>query len=195
MRHLYMLVTAAFVALVTASSVAAEGPHLTIDPPSGDCSLRPIVRGASFPPNTPLELLVGNLPPPGLPDAQPYVQLAVDVQFQSDPSGNFEVKASDQFGRQCLRNPVVRVVIGGGRFPDGHRADLASVSLTFNAPSAPSVGSGVRSSSHPVSTLTGLVLVLLSAALLVLAKGRHRANVLQPPSESLAAAASRSDFP
>jgi hypothetical protein len=164
------------VALAGTALVAAEGPQIKVDPRAGDCSSRPTVHGTGFPPNTPLELDVG------LPDPSPSggLELAVDVEFQSDAAGSFDVKASEEFGRSCLRNSVVKIAIAPDRFPDGHRADIAPVYAIFNAPGAPATGSGINASGPSPEWIVAAALSMLAFSVLVawIAAGQPRPEVM-----------------
>jgi len=154
--------SALLAALASATFVTAAGPQITVDPPTGDCSIRPTVHGTGFPPNTPLELDEAG---PDLASGHPS-QAAVDVEFYSDASGSFQVQASTEFDFYCSRNRVVKIMIGPDRFPDGHRADIASVIAWFNGPTVASTGSGARPSGPGSRWMVpaGSALLLLSAA-------------------------------
>lgn len=169
-------IATAFVAIFGMALVASADPQITIDPPVGDCSARPTVHGTGFPPNTPLELDVG-LPDPS---ATQRSQLAVDVRFQSDAAGSFDVRASEEFGRSCLRNTIVKVVIGPDRFPDGHRADIAPVYTMFNVPSAPATGSGIKESGPGSVWIVGAAVAMLGFSVIVawIVAGRRREEVV-----------------
>lgn len=143
--------------LATRRAALSEGPQIVLEPSAGNCDLRPIVHGTGFPPDTPLELLVGSTAP------TPLGQLAADVEFMSDSAGSFDVPTSDEFGHACLRNPTVGIVIGAGRFPDGHRADIELTRVVFNGPAAPATGAtSTRPRKTPPLVELGYSLVVVS---------------------------------
>src|SRR6185437_6041793 len=170
----------------TAADAAPAGPQITLTPDHGDCDSPVSLQGSGFPPNTPVELVLGplfSLPGSGgggvaLPAGTTSAdgQLSFDMMNEtwiSVPSG---VPDTPLFTVQCRAFPRLLVNIGatrdtpGGRdaFPPAKavfRANAARSDVRPAAAAAPAVGSAGehRSNSHAAWFYAASAVLLLIA--------------------------------
>ena len=164
----------------TAPDAAPSGPQIKLTPYHGDCDSPVSLDGSGFPPNTPVELVLGplfSLPGSGgggavllAPTTSADGQISFDLTSETRVPVPIGVPGTPLFTLQCRAFPRLLVTIGASRDASGGRATFAPASAVFredvaHSAAAPGVGSAgpQHSDSHAVWFYAASAVLLLIA--------------------------------
>jgi len=142
----------------TAADAAPAGPQITLTPDHGDCDSRVSLQGSGFPPNTPVELVLGplfSLPGSGGGDIGVPLALStsadgtlnVDLVSVASSDGDRPLRSVPSgralFTAACRRESRLLVMIGASRDASGGRAAFVPATAVFRGTGtvAPATGS------------------------------------------------------